>query len=440
MTTVGDDVWTSYLNDTMRGMDKARAIAACQEFFQLGRTQYPNVPVAMNSLTMQSPFCPTRRMVRTATWQVDDPLVHYHVGDLLINPSGSNWINEFIVPPTAPVPTNMTLSSLGRVNPRYSPWGGPPGMQDPNNPPPGAYDMAVKDPGVRSSDDWDFPSSRFPSVGWLGRVHRGTPWQTINFKAKEPNQPGITFDDWTQRSAEYLWDRNRWYVAHPTNDWALADMFTTAVGPNWTHGKLSINQANLPAWSGVLGGVVVLRNAMTDEELLSVGLSASNSPIPLTEELVVPNANDTNLVSPAMFRLVAGINKHRDDMPNHTFTNLAQFLQTPELTVGSPWLNWQSSYQRQLGLTDTAYERIPQQILSLVRVGEPRFVVYAYGQALKPAPDSIDTSSRNICTNYQVTAEVSTRAVIRVEGGYNVNGRLSDLRTIMESFNILPPD
>jgi len=40
----------------------------------------------------------------------------------------------------------------------------------------------LMDAGVRRSDDWMFPTNKFPNIGWLGRVHRGTPWQTVYIK------------------------------------------------------------------------------------------------------------------------------------------------------------------------------------------------------------------------------------------------------------------
>jgi hypothetical protein len=63
-------------------------------------------------------------------------------------------------------------------------------------------------------------------------------------------------------------------------------------------------------------------------------------------------------------------------------------------------------------MSDAAIERIPQQVLGLLHCEEdPRFVVYSYGQALKPAPQSIQTGGRfmGLVTNYQVTAETVTR-------------------------------
>jgi hypothetical protein len=162
----------------------------------------------------------------------------------------------------------------------------------------------------------------------------------------------------------------------------------------------------------------------------------TNAPITLAEEFIQPATVDPNL-PPLLNRFVQGLNNFRENtvnLTNRSFSSLAQFLQVPELTVHSPWLNTSNSIQQQFALTDTAYERLPQQILSLVKVGEPRFVIYAYGQSLKPARDSIDTSSGNICTNYQVTAEVATRAVIRLEG------TPAEPRAVIENFNILPPD
>ena len=113
--------------------------------------------------------------------------------------------------------------------------------------------------------------------------------------------------------------------------------------------------------------------------------------------------------------------------------HIGDLLQIPELTVKSPYLNDDpAGQQRNYGVDDFAYEQIPQQIMSLLRLGQPRFVIYAYGQALKPA--DIDPST-GIARNYQVTAEYATRTVVRVEG--DPRGKL---RAVVESFNVLPPD
>ncbi|MBI5388316.1 MAG: pilus assembly PilX N-terminal domain-containing protein [Verrucomicrobia bacterium] len=437
---VSTRTWTDYLDAQATTQDKDKSIAAARDFFGLGSiggagtnfTPYPG-------LKMQSPFNPTRKLLKTITWQANDPLVHYHVGDLLL-PGGTNVFVDHVVPPTFPVPVNLSHATLTNLNENYAPWGGnPKNNQDPMNPmDPYAYNPATKDPGVKSSDDWDFPNGKFPSVGWLGRVHRGTPWQSVYFKPE-----AIDVAAWATVSADFLWyptngDQSfRFVRAYPTNDWILADIFTAATDANSMRGLLSINQTNLAAWSAVLSGVALLQNPRTDEEVMSL----STNKQALVEVLVQPWAVDvlTNPppppppATPAIQKLVDGINVYRKTLPNGTFTSLSQFLQVPELTINSPWLNTSSQPQQWWALTDTAYERLPMQILSLVKIGEPRFVIYAYGQSLKPADGSIDPATR-VCRNYQVTAEVAVRAVVRVEG------TPVQPRTVIETFNILPPD
>jgi hypothetical protein len=94
------------------------------------------------------------------------------------------------------------------------------------------------------------------------------------------------------------------------------------------------------------------------------------------------------------------------------------------------------------------YEWLPQQAMSLLRVGTPRYVIYSYGQALKPAPNGTYLGAPagmfGMVTNYQVVSEIATRAVVRFETARtNVIGNkitVTPPRAIIESFNILPPD
>ena len=92
-------------------------------------------------------------------------------------------------------------------------------------------------------------------------------------------------------------------------------------------------------------------------------------------------------------------------------------------------------------MNDEVYERIPQQIMGLLRTGDqPRFLIYSYGQTLKPAAKSVIPNSIfgnqfvGLCTNYQITAEVATRAVVRIDGAPK------NPHMVVESFNVLPPD
>jgi hypothetical protein len=131
-------------------------------------------------------------------------------------------------------------------------------------------------------------------------------------------------------------------------------------------------------------------------------------------------------------RIVNGINRTRSSFPTGSFWHLGDILATPELTVASPFISTTNGV-----VNDAVYERIPQQIMGLLRGGEPpRFTVYSWGQTLKPAPKGVVTSGTfsRMVTNYTITAEVATKAVIRVEGAPN------SPHVIVESYSVLPPD
>ena len=88
------------------------------------------------------------------------------------------------------------------------------------------------------------------------------------------------------------------------------------------------------------------------------------------------------------------------------------------------------------------YERIPQQILSLLKDDEPYVVIYAFGQSLRPAENSIVKTPgpyRNLCTNYVVTGEVATKTAVRIEKLPLQQGKQL-YRAVVESYNILPND
>jgi hypothetical protein len=375
-----------------------------------------------NPVSAEVPFTPTAKFYVTTRWQVNDPLVHHHLEDL--RDVGLNFsVGTNVHPPTLDLPVT---SVLGTVNERYRPWGGRRynNLQLVN--PTTTDSPALKDPMVRSSEDWDFPNSKFPNIGWLGRVHRGTPWQTVYLKSAvaDPN-------DWLAQSVDWR--------THPTNDWRLVDLFTVAQNTNASRGQLSINQTNRAAWSAVLSGVSVFSNGSVPDQTAIDAFQNWLLPPPLYTNLLI-EPNSTNQLIP----LVNAINSRRTALPRGTFDRLSELLAVPELTMASPFLNTTSPDQLKGGLTDEAYEQLPRRILSLLRVGEPRVVVYAYGQSLKPAPNSILTASvGNIpaltCTNYQVTGEAVTRTVVRYEAATNAANRLV-LKPVIESFNVLPPE
>ena len=73
----------------------------------------------------------------------------------------------------------------------------------------------------------------------------------------------------------------------------------------------------------------------------------------------------------------------------------------------------------------------------------PRFVIYAYGQTLHPAPNSLVTLSGQyfqMCTNYLPTAEFAARAVVRVDGISASTNASNMPHIVLEQYNPLPPD
>lgn len=373
------------------------------------RLFYLGLP-GFTNLQVQVPFTPTARYKQDLTWQANDPLVHYMPGDMMdIVKSGTNGVAPHSLKLPLPMPKN-----IGALNVRYKPWGGNPQLQAD----PAAYDVALKDPDVRSSDAWEFSTNKFPNVGWLGRVHRGSPWQTVYLKSSDVAKPA-DWQNWTGNERVADAQRNR-----PVRDRMLFDLFTTAFNDNAARGQLPVNQTNLAAWSAVLSGVVALSNSSFFATQPSVvfrpiepaGVSGTNGPLARIVDGIVRIHSDTNL------------------FPSGTFRQTGDILAVPELTERSPFINKDRYFTN--GLNDAVYEWLPQQIMSLLRLGEPRFVVYAYGQTLRPAPRSIVTSGNlsGLCTNYQITAEVATRAVMRVEGAP------TNSHVVVENYNILPPD
>jgi hypothetical protein len=397
--------WRSYTENPISGQQKEKAIDDFRLFMGLPalydtrRTQPPVGP------RVQVPFSPSRVLDQALTWQANDPLVHYHLEDLY-DAAYANVENVAPRPPgTQPEPSN-----LGKLNQRYRPWGGRPGSVGD----PWAYNPGVKDPLIRRSDDWDFPTNLFPTVGWLGRVHRGTPWQTVYLKS--PVEPVDRWMKWSMRAEN-----------HPTNDWWYLQLFTTATHDNAARGLLGVNQTNLAAWSAVLSGVAVLSNSAPSANLTTE----------LTEYepwFVEPN-------SPQLRQMVESINLARQAMPQRSFVRMGHVLAAPALSVESPYLN-RATDQTRFGLNDVFYEWIPQQILGLLKEDEPFVVVYAYGQSLRPADRSIIVTPgpfQGMCTNYQITGEVLTKTALRLEEIRRPN--LPSLyRTVTESFAVLPND
>jgi len=394
------------------------AIQGFQSFMWPGRHNTNTV--------MQAPYSPTAENSLYKTWQANDPLVHYTAGDLNYLAQSTN------IQPQLPELgfTNRVMQGFYRLTDRYDPWGGNPGKGPKGDPV--AYTLALKDPAVTRSDDWDFPTNRFPNIGWLGRVHRGTPWQTVYLKASPVNPNNWT--NWTGDNEWWPGDTNRLTpdanFNRPSDDHLLFDVFTAAPNDNATRGQLSVNQTNLAAWSAVLSGVVVLTNDPVAQNygwttIQPAGLY--NSALSLAQQ--------TN----ALAQIWEGINAARNSTNfSGEFSHEGDVLAAPQLTEASPYLNLsQLDTLSAGGVSDEVMERIPQQIMSLLTLRhDPQFVIYTFGQTLRPANHSLVNSGSffGLCTNYQITAETAARAVVRVVGAP------TNTHTVVESYNVLPSD
>jgi hypothetical protein len=411
------------------------------------------VALAQATNDFQAPYTPTATAFQHVTWQANDPLVHYIASDLQGAPGNTNNRN-FNWP-----------ANLGQLNDRYMPWGGNPNLPSADQNP---YNFAIKDPLVSSSDYWNFPANKFPTVGWLGRVHRGTPWQTVYLKATNLldqiqiiGTPPIATTNYIGRNTWMTWTGNGNSLdatkTAPAQDRLLFDLFTTAFNDNATRGTLSVNvgptNANLAAWSALFSGIIV-PTSLTNTTVINPA-GPAGAPVPVGPP---PSPNSLLCLGYLVQNGTNGINDIRAQMPGGVFTHVGDILSVPALTDKSPFLSGLNSAN---GINDEMYEWLPQQTMSLLRVsGSPRYVIYCYGQALKPAPNSIYTGGGQffgMVTNYQVVSEIATRAVVRFAssvtnnvvpvftngfftGNFVSQAVVTNNNAVIERFNILPPD
>lgn len=392
--------WNSASSEPSQGQDKQKAVQRFREFLGMTSGDTPVPP----TLRMQVPLSPGVKLFVNKSWQANDPLVNRLYWDLE-DPGRSNIIER--LPPLFVVTDER--SNLGKINHRYRPWQrNLYSSGDATD-----FDPGFKDPQITRSDDWSFPTNALPSIGWLGRIHRGTPWQTIYLKSR-----AVGFQEWQLWSGHptRIWPGNVVALGtQPTNDWRILDVFTTAINENAARGLLSVNQDGLAAWSAALSGVPVLVQGPTN-----------NVPV-----LVEPN-------SPELKLMVAGINVTRATRFAGRFNYLGEILSTPELSLASPYL----SLRRGAAGTpeDAVVERVPQMVLSLLKRDEPRLAIYSFGQSLRPAPGSVVTEPGpffQMPTNYMITGEYVTKTLMRLEGFFE-NGRLR-VRPVIESYNEVPP-
>jgi hypothetical protein len=436
---------------------------------------YPNAyqsnPGAVELFTtnyvVQMPYTPTVTISEYTAWQANDPLVHYLTSDLTFNgtemSSGVQTGTQIFYATLGNPATNVITPLFNVLNERYQPWGiqysAGLSQSGPNAVVTNTYALAVKDPQVLRSDYWEFPTNLYPTVGWLGRVHRGTPWQTVYLKAHDvlhTLDPAGDVSSGTNTWAYWTGDNNLVDLAHsvPVQDRLLFDLFTARPNDNAALGTLSVNQTNLAAWSAVLSGIVALTNVT---HLPPPGVTLPpGTKITVTNNPVIISPAGVNGYNSALGILVTNINFARAgtnllygftnaDGVVGSFEHAGDILANPTLTENSPFLSWGIVNQQELGISDAAYEWLPQQMMGLVREpSDPRYVIYCYGQALRPAPNGLVTSASNfgLVTNYQVVAESVVRAVVSVHAQVNMSGSypVTNYTTRVESYNVLPPE
>lgn len=434
------NIWSPYatsLNDKRPGIALFRkflGVPTETDFYD----QAKYGPLKATGIAMQTPFTPTRRYYVRHSWAANDPLVHYTAWDL--HPRNAEPAKLQVSDPLPVDPVTKLTGNLGKVNfGVYEPWGGAGKGANVST----AYNPEVKDPGIDGSDAWQFPITlatnnfyRYPNLGSLGRVHRGTPWQTIYLKSFQSTN--VNWTNWAGSGG-----------THPITDRRLLNAFTTALSEDAARGLLSVNQTNNAAWAAVLAG-------------LPVTVVENDSFITLQKPPVY-NFNFIRPATPEFDAIIDGLNQYRalrtvktnwvrsggvyvaQVVTNGIFDSIGGILGASALSLRSPYLYRTNldlnviTNHLQLAWTDDIVERIPQQMLSLVQTDEPRFVVYAFGQTLRPAPQSLVTAPEfyNLCTNYQITAEVVTKTAFRIDG--ELDNRANPLRAVVEEYKILPP-
>jgi len=453
-----------FLPSSMQGVAASDVPLAEAAFFNAfftpnpsGGFMFENQPYYNTQLEIQAPYTPTRTIYAAFLLQANDPLVHYLGSDLNAEPGASAvWANSIIWPNGIwrhvddVASSSMPTTPATPVGGRYQPWG-----INPTAPITGGdangYNLADRDPLAWAPDNWDFPTNSFPTVGWLGRVHRGTPWQTVYLKSSNILTNGYSphgtvvntgSNQWAAWTGDILPDYRSGQAVDgsrsaPVADRLLFDVFTSRFNDNSVRGTLPVNQSSLAAWSALFSGMVVLSNTVP-----SINLTYGT---PLAYTPLTVNPAGADMLNSPLWQIVNGtngINANRantTNFPFQTYVHAGDVLQAPAISEQSPYLNWNDprGFEQTLGISDELYEWLPQQMMGLVRASEPRYVLYCFGQTLRPAPNGTVLSGPyfQMVTNYQVTAESVVRAVIRIDGA-----NTSTPHAVIESYNVLPPN
>jgi hypothetical protein len=326
------------------------------------------------NLLVQAGYTATRTTFVPYLYQANDPMVHYLASDLDAG-IGAVWDNGAVpngvwsqvnavvsaLPPTVSRPAPIPPFGDDIIKGRYQPWGrtAPPALQTVQYNFGNPYNSIYKDPLVWSPDYWNFPTNLLSDLTELGQVHRGTPWQSVYFKAGNVIQPDSVngTNTWAAWSGD--WNFLDAAMMAPVNDWQLASVIIAVLNTNDVTQLISVNDPNLSDWSNLLNGLIVYSNSvpLPPFQLPIGGLI----PTPTFDTYVM--AGDSTQAG----TIAASIAANRSARQNQSFNSIGDILSDPDLTQNSPWLNYTNLSQVQYGITDSAYEAIPAQLLLLLR-------------------------------------------------------------------------
>ena len=288
---------------------------------------------------MQAPYSPMATVVYRTQWGANDPLVHYMASDLTDLNRSTAALNRVLA------------MSVGQLNDHYMPWGGNPQFPGVDVNP---YNLALKDPLVFSSDAWNFPTNQPLNASWLGQVHRGTPWQTINLKATNILASAGGLGAWIAWTGDAMPADAA--AMTPVQDWHLAALLASMFNTNDFRRLFSVNNPDPNAWRGLLDGLTAVTNTASGmSELWTI---SSNSP----QASIIAN----------------GIESAQKSQTGQFFEDAGDILAVPQLSTACPFLNLAPAN----GINDAAYEAIPAQLLSLIRNDSVGSIAAANGQSV----------------------------------------------------------
>jgi hypothetical protein len=326
------------------------------------------------NLVMLAPFTAFRRVTSPTVWVVNDPLVHYLASDLatpLAGLTNAIWRDDDPTHTTLPYPSLNSLAASTPIPKHYQPWGSSGQLNDLVGDARFSYHRALKDPLVWGSDDWNFSTANGLPLAALGRVHRGTPWQTLFLKSTnileyvDGNQanPAVGQQAWQTWTGNA--DPDDAALMSPVRDWKILGLLVSLLNTNNATQLASVNTTN---WPVLLHGIIVLTNS-TD----------------VPDFFVPPQINAVMMTSnsPQASVIAAALAQAKANRPGQKLISVGDILAAAELSTASPWLNFNGVVydddRINFDISDAAYEAIPAQLLPRLRPDSFGMIIFTNG-------------------------------------------------------------